>query len=119
MNADERAAVLLLGLAMPIFFWVRGIGRGNKSDLMAGAIILAFIAFALIAVARGIVGWEGAFTIAGLFLVIFGIAALLAESIAKPDCPLRRKHRILIGVLLIALGILGMPVIGVVLGKLL
>jgi hypothetical protein len=103
MNEMAITVVSNLAFLMPLFFWARGIVRGNKGDMAAGLILLFLISFGALVV-------SGDFPIAGSFL-LFGITTLIAGSFAKPDCALKRRDRIAIAILFITLGILGSTLI--------
>jgi hypothetical protein len=107
MNEKILIGASWLAVAMPFFFWVRGIVRGSKGDLAAGVVLLVVISLG----AMMVVGHSGVFSGIGGLLLLFGLATLIAGSFAKPDCPIKRKDRIAVAMLFIILGILGSMII--------
>jgi hypothetical protein len=93
-------AVSLLALVMSFYFWIRGIVRGNKGDLIAGVILLFVISFGAI-----VIDHFGVRSVVGALLFLFGVATLVSGSFAKPDCPIKRKDRIIMATMFIVVGI--------------
>lgn len=92
----------LLLVALPYFFWGRGIIRGNINDLVMGVTILLIILGGLVAL--------GGFQIGGILLFIFGGITLALDYFAKPNCPINRTSRISIAIIIcIVLGVLFSP----------
>ena len=94
-------AVLLVVLAVPFFFWMRGIVRANDRDLVAGLAILTTISAGAVVTVRSsmVFSWIGG----SVFL--FGIATVVAGFFAKPSSSLSRRDRNALAGLFIVLGI--------------
>ena len=83
-----------LAFGASVFFWGRGLIRGNAGDVYAGAGTLA----ATCIVAFLAAGHSGVFGLVGLLVGGFGLASLVLSLFAGPKCPLDRGSRIVIGV---------------------
>jgi len=87
--ADELAVILLP--VVPLFFWVRGMIKGRRGDLLAGFCI--FVATSVVL----LVPFHGSFARAALSPIVLGAATLALSRFAHPDCPLTRRDRISLG----------------------
>jgi len=87
--ADELAVILLP--VVPLFFWVRGMIKGRRGDLLAAFCIFAATSVILL------VSLKGSFAHAALPPIVLGVATLALSRSAHPDCPLTRRERIGLG----------------------
>jgi hypothetical protein len=94
MNLDPALGLLCLAVLLASFFWVRGIVRGRKDDLIAGLAIAAVLGAILLGTSLS----TGAFADIGAIAAWFGLVTLAASAFAKPSCPLNRGERAALGV---------------------
>lgn len=97
---------LLVGTAVAclvvfnLLVWARGIVRGNRGDLLAGAGLLL-----LLAVGRfHLVGESGACSDVGVLFLLFGLTTLAAGRFARPA----RRDTDAVAALCIVLGLCGL-----------
>ena len=109
-NGPVLFIIMLIAILSPIVFWSRGIIKGNKSDLILG-VTLIFVLPVVLVVLVIASGNPQVFTLISLVLFLFSLATLVAGYFAKPECPINKKYRIIIAiVILIVLGALWFPV---------
>ena len=94
--------LLAIPFLISLFFWLRGLLKGSKSDLVLGSLLLLLTTFLAIYV----VGHSGVFSPIGGVLLLFGIASLLMQKNAAEKKMMSKNGVIFIGVLLIIIGIL-------------
>ena len=91
---DTKLAVMFaLAFGASVFFWGRGLIRGNAGDLYAGAGTLAATCMITLYTA----GHSGVFSFIGLLVGGFGLTSLVLSLFASDKCPLDRSSRIVIG----------------------
>ena len=96
--ADELAVILLP--VVPLFFWVRGMLKGRRGDLLAGFCIFAATSVILLVLP------QGSFARAALPPIVLGAATLALNRFAHPDCPLTRRERMGLGWAAVITGLL-------------
>ncbi len=94
-----QIAILLIS-ALPFVFWIRGILKGSKNDILAGFIILMAVLLVHLFTFRS----SAVFTAIGGILFLFGVATLIVGNFSSPDCPIKRKDLNAVGLLLVFLG---------------
>lgn len=99
--------LLAVPFLISLFFWGRGLFRGNRGDLLLGVILLIIAAF----LAMAVVGHSGVISFIGGFLLPFGIVSILMRKDAAEKRCMSKSGVILIAILLIILGILASMVI--------
>ncbi len=93
----EIIAFMIL-IALPIFFWSRGIIRNHTKDMLAGILFLIIVSSVLMWIIKVSIP-----TIGFLFFS-FGVATLIAGALAKKDSVLKRQNCNAIGIFFIILG---------------
>ena len=92
--------IILVVSALPFVFWIRGILKGSKNDILAGFIILMAVLLIHLFSSRS----SGVFTTIGGILFLFGVATLIAGNFSSPECPIKPKDLSAIGLLFVFLG---------------
>jgi thiol:disulfide interchange protein len=99
--------LLALPFLISLFFWGRGLRKGNRGDLLLGVLLLLLAAF----LAMAVVGHSGVISFIGGFFLLFGIVSILMRKDAAEKKIMSKSGVILIAILLIVLGILASMVI--------
>ncbi|MFH0910708.1 MAG: hypothetical protein V1918_04295 [Planctomycetota bacterium] len=88
-------------VAASFFFWGRGMVKAGRNDLVAALIVFMVACLSCIASASS----SAVFGRVGGIVLLFGVFTLVMSRFAKPECPLTRDERKLIGVAAIILGL--------------
>ncbi|NLX60033.1 MAG: hypothetical protein GXY74_13205 [Phycisphaerae bacterium] len=93
-------AALAVAFAVAVGLWGRGLVRGRRGDLLAGAGTLAALCAVAFVMVTGCV-----FNLIGLMIGGFGLATFLIGPFAAQDCPLVRRDRLALGAGAVAIGV--------------
>ena len=104
MTVIGFAAAQIVLAVLSLFFWARGIVRGDRDDLLVGVVLLVVVSCATTIAA----GHSGVFSQIGGLYFLFGIATYVAGFFARPDGPVKPRDRSALGCLFIVVGMLGL-----------
>jgi thiol:disulfide interchange protein len=90
-----------------LFFWGRGLLKGNRDDILLGLVLLVLSSFLAIVV----VGHSGVISFIGGFLFLFGIVSLLMRKGAVENRLMSTSGALQIGIVFVILGILASLII--------
>jgi hypothetical protein len=107
MSDVAAVATMILLPVVSLFFWVRGIVRANKGDLMAGLGILLGTCSAILL----IVPSSAAFTDVGCILIVYGAGTYVASCFARDNRLFKRRELVVSAVLFVVVGFCGLIII--------
>lgn len=104
LNIEPETAVKLSFaiISLPTFFWVRGIVKSCKSDLIFGFTLLCLAIPVAMSLGYGVGGAIGGF---GFAMALLGLATFIASFFAKPNCPLQKRDRSAIAIGFVIIGL--------------
>ena len=79
---------MILLPVVSLFFWLRGILRANKGDLVAGLVILLAICSAILLIAPS----SAAFNNVGCILIVYGAGTYVTSHFAKDNRLFKRRR---------------------------